>query len=221
MSTKSVTYCSVNKLSCSACASADVVLCLNTLSLVNDPLLGIPVQYAAVSLDGYSKINTGCGKYTYKYTFTYDDSILIDPNVAITSNDIDGAFCVGCLASYLNERLRVLVQSSFCQQFVGIAALGTTQGAAAALNITNKNYFVHTGDGSNTGIILPSTAILLDNCEYTITNVLAGQAILVYPSSGEKIGNSAINAGISISAGASKKLFPLPVGTVCNWGVSA
>lgn len=108
--TKAVTWSSCSRLACASAQSPDVVLC------VTDPTLLAPITcedettYQPTTLDAVLtkvyKDTNACGTGTFRYIFSYDEAQLLDPTVALTSAQIDGAFCKGCLTTWVEDTIR-------------------------------------------------------------------------------------------------------------------
>lgn len=81
--------------------------------------------------------------------------------------------------------------------FTAFTAAGTTAGTATALTASYANV---TAASSQTGVILPSTAVIAK--DYVIVNNAASTAIaVVYPPSGGNFNGGATNGGLSIGIG--------------------
>jgi len=94
---KSVVYTSLNKLGC-GCPPVDVILCM-------DPsVMADAIPFLEATLINMDCGNSFCGQTKYSYTFTYDEALLLDPNVPLESCNITGVFCNNCLAEYMAWR---------------------------------------------------------------------------------------------------------------------
>lgn len=91
---KSVIYTSLQKLGC-GCPPVDVILCVDSTKTVGG------VGFMSARLIDMTCGNSSCGHTLYSYTFTYDEALLLDPNVDLQSCDITGVFCDGCMVAYV------------------------------------------------------------------------------------------------------------------------
>lgn len=110
MATLSVAYCSAVKLSCTTCAPAEVILCVDPDYVAPGECPGseeeMPYDFGFIeaSLDSYTKSQSCCAT-TWKYVFTYDDALLADINTPLTTASISGVFCKGCMTSWIEEKV--------------------------------------------------------------------------------------------------------------------
>ena len=104
-----------NKLSCSGCAPASVILCVREELIAPkvcypDPLeaplttvgTSIVLHTITGTVLGVSRIKDTCGGYTYKYQISYDDLQLV-PDTTLTAADVLNIFCDGCLTQYMRD----------------------------------------------------------------------------------------------------------------------
>lgn len=124
MATRSVEWSSVTKLACSQCLPADVILCIRPellpllttdggsppLALASDELLRIPenppishqpTTLAATLTAVTTALSCTCDG-NYRYTFEYDDALLVEGTELICS-DITGAICDSCLLDVVRD----------------------------------------------------------------------------------------------------------------------
>lgn len=100
---KSFNYITTKLIDCDACNKTcatlniikPVIICLDS-SLTES---GAPYIEGNIVLS-HSWLNS-CGLTEYSYGITYDESQLADPNTILTSCDISGILCKGCLSSYV------------------------------------------------------------------------------------------------------------------------
>jgi len=142
VATRSVTYCSGNRLSCTGCLPANVILCLDSdelLAPITCPETDVDTPFLfniiEASLISFSKSSGSCSTSIYKYIFEYDDVLLLDPSQPLTSADIIGVFCKGCITNWVEQK------------------------------IGNESYFRDNGDGT-------ITFISPHGCEYTFSGAL-------------------------------------------------
>jgi hypothetical protein len=114
MTTQTVNACFSFKLDC-CYPNAEVILCLQSSAL----LAAIPcpedaeqsqdlgeLGFIEAVLTGCFPIGNSCGATSqWQYVFSYDDTLLADPEVPLTSADITGAFCQGCLTSWISSEV--------------------------------------------------------------------------------------------------------------------
>lgn len=113
MALKSVTYCATSRLSCANCTPADVVICISESpgKVVQSPCFPEEVTTNTTlttfdaTLISFTMFNGSCNSKVFKYTFQYDDSILVDVDDPITTEDITGVFCKGCLHNWVEEKV--------------------------------------------------------------------------------------------------------------------
>lgn len=92
---KSVSYTSSCYLSCAQCAG-EVIICVD--AALTDS--GKPyIEGVAASVECQTD---SCGRTSYVYAFTYEESQLADPNTDLLESDIGGVLCKGCLTDYIN-----------------------------------------------------------------------------------------------------------------------
>lgn len=91
------------KLNCGNCD--DVIMQLNdpTLLLENQ---GAPVDeiktFVRASIVSFEKVLLNC-QQCYRYIFSYDDAILLDPLTPLRDCDVDRICCVDCMVAYIDE----------------------------------------------------------------------------------------------------------------------
>lgn len=94
MATKTVSWTSFGRLSCSGCTPADVILC----TTFNDAT--VPAQ-----LISSQRLSTGCGGGYFQYTFSYDTADLPEGVTGLTCANITNAFCKGCLTTWVDNQI--------------------------------------------------------------------------------------------------------------------
>lgn len=103
MATRTVEWSSANKLACSQCLPADVILC------IRPELLPQPLDYYEFTTLEASLTIVTAGRSCdclgqYRYTFEYDDADLVEGSELICS-DITGAICMGCMTAWVLDQL--------------------------------------------------------------------------------------------------------------------
>lgn len=109
MALKTVKWSTNQPLPCGDCVPANVILCVKTelLDQTGFEDLDIVKKTLIATVTESSKTSALCP--TYKYTFEYDDSQLADLETPLTCSDILGAFCKGCLVSWVQEQIATIV----------------------------------------------------------------------------------------------------------------
>ena len=92
---KSVSYTSSCYLSCVQCAG-EIIICVDA-DLTESGRPFIEGNAASVECETDS-----CGRTSYVYGLTYEESQLADPNTDLLESDIGGVLCKGCLTDYIN-----------------------------------------------------------------------------------------------------------------------
>lgn len=107
--TKSVVWISCSRLSCASAQSPDVVLCVTDPALLA-PITCSPEDYTPATIDAVLtkvwKDVSPCGEVSWRYILNYDENDLADPTVALTTAQVDGVFCQGCLTTYIQDQVR-------------------------------------------------------------------------------------------------------------------
>lgn len=93
--TLSVTYKSYANLSCK-CEETGVIICVSTSLTCNSAPF---IEGTLVSTT--SSLNV-CNCRLYSYYISYDSAQLLDPTIPLTSCDITGVVCRGCLTQYID-----------------------------------------------------------------------------------------------------------------------
>ena len=86
-------YRSTSKLICEC--DSEVIVC------VNDGLLKDGSNFLSTTLDNIIETADCNGCSLYNYYLTYDENLLVDPTHIMTSFDVTGIVCAGCLVAYL------------------------------------------------------------------------------------------------------------------------
>ncbi len=100
---KTVVYTSCSRISCASSELPEVILCLDS-----DTLLTSGRSTLAGVLSKTYKLNEGCDRPYWRYVITYDETLLVDPTVALTADNIEGIFCQGCLTVWVEDQLASL-----------------------------------------------------------------------------------------------------------------
>lgn len=97
---KSVVYLTCTKLPCIGTSQANVVICIkDTIELVSG-LNNLPA-FLLVSTEIHDDCNV-CNSY-WRYTLSYDENLLEDPETLLTSDDITGLFCKTCFTDWIES----------------------------------------------------------------------------------------------------------------------
>lgn len=111
--TKKVVWTSCTRLSC-ACVtpSPPVILCLTDASLLAPQLCPdgetettYPFTTLPATLVKSWKLQDVCQKTSWSYSFEYDETLLADLDTALTSAQIEGAFCEGCITTWVRDEV--------------------------------------------------------------------------------------------------------------------
>lgn len=95
-------YFSRDKLACSACLPADVVLCVDPSKVAPHQCsdnTDQPFEFSFVEATLTAVVKDGC---YFRYTFEYNET-LVEGGDPLSNSDISGVFCKGCLVSYMEE----------------------------------------------------------------------------------------------------------------------
>ena len=100
--TKSVLWSSCFRLSCSGQQTPSVILCLKDSALLAAQECPYPYTTLEATLTkNWKDCAQNCAQPTYRYLFSYDESLLADPTTPLTTDDISGVFCEGCLTDWV------------------------------------------------------------------------------------------------------------------------
>lgn len=102
MGTKTVTWCSSTLLPCIGMGARGVLVCINPADiLVTGTTQGdIECGFLDALICGIFT-ESSCPAF-YTYTFSYDDTQLVDQARVVLSSDITGAFCRDCLTDWMS-----------------------------------------------------------------------------------------------------------------------
>lgn len=126
---KTVVYTSCSRISCASSESPDVILCLSS-----DDLLVSGKSTIAGVLSKVYKINECCDKAYWRYVITYDETLLVNPTTALTTDNIEGIFCKGCLTDWVQDEIVTLGGSGF--KYVYPATLPSVGQVLTVSNVT-------------------------------------------------------------------------------------
>lgn len=134
---KTVVFSQTGYLSCSCDAENVVVLCLTDASLVATPGLSTIEGHI---LKVWKTTTPSCGRVcvTYNYAVEYDEAQLADPDTALTSAEIQGAFCKNCLTTWVEEQIGGEV-TPFCDNLLSVT---TEEELIEAINDGAENIFI-------------------------------------------------------------------------------
>lgn len=145
---KSVVFSTCSRISCAGQSSPEVVLCL-----IDDLL-----ESGRSTIDGILtkvyKDNTGCGNPVWRYVVSYDETLLVDPDVVLISTDVTGIFCKGCLTTWVDDEIRFGAIPIINIPAIEVAAASLTN-AYVALNFLDaegKARFIHILNNTNQDI---------------------------------------------------------------------
>lgn len=121
MSFRTIEWTSYQRLSCSGCTPADVIICLtdpdegdpDKITSRDCPLEGAPPEVTAETvfdwhhiegqLVNVTTIRNKCGGSFYRYVIAYDDVQLVT-GTNLTAADIANVVCKGCLTTYIEDK---------------------------------------------------------------------------------------------------------------------
>lgn len=109
--TKKVVWTSSSRLACANVTPAPtVVICVTDSSLLApitclDASEYTPTTLEATLTKSWKTTNT-CNVTSWTYVFSYDEALLADPTTALTSDQVDGVFCKGCLTTWVEDEIR-------------------------------------------------------------------------------------------------------------------
>lgn len=163
---KTVDYTASSLLSCAKC-NGTVVLC------VSDTLTADGMPFLEATVASTTEMWDTCGNLRYLYGFTYDAADLADPTYSLVSTDIDGAFCKGCLTTYIEAigtPPLAYILSLLAPYFDHICLVTTEAELIAAIANVNCNHIVIGAPFTLTANrTIPSTKCLtiLNGCSVT------------------------------------------------------
>lgn len=108
MATKSVEWSSTICVSCAGCSPSDIIVCVNPILIAQKACTGLESTtdfvYNTILGQLLSCVTLGecTGTKAFKYTIIYDDTQLI-PDTTLSSGDITGIVCAGCLTKYVED----------------------------------------------------------------------------------------------------------------------
>lgn len=105
---KSVVYLTCSKLPCIGTSQAPIVICVSDdIELVDGwkTLPGFLVTAEQV-VDDCQTDNF------WRYNLAYDEALLVDPEVLLTSTNITGIFCEGCFSNWVRELVEQVIAGS-------------------------------------------------------------------------------------------------------------
>ncbi len=178
MATKTVTWCTSEKLACIGMQAKGVFVCLQDAALINGGFVDGEIQCGF--LDALI-----CGIFTnsncptvYTYTFSYDDTQLADPLRLILSTDIVGAFCKDCMTDWVTCQIApICVADSITIDF-SIDLSGCITGDVLVSGNSGNALSIQSDGLYSTG----GSSLLLEvdgtpNADQTILNLISGTNI--------------------------------------------
>jgi hypothetical protein len=158
--TKKVVWTSCTRLAC-ACATPPppVILCLTSSDLLAPiacPNPDVAMSYAfttlAATLTKSWKSSDACQNPSWSYVFEYDETLLATPTVALTAAQISGAFCEGCITTWVRDEVgdEIAVDINADEQTVTITS---QHGCATAFSISGGDPTIDWHTTGNTGTV--------------------------------------------------------------------
>lgn len=147
MTTQNVTYRSSVPYSCRCEEDADVVIC------VDSTLTASGAPYIEGVLASFAETADVCGNTTFAYYLEYDDADLATPSVLLTSTQVEGLVCKGCLTSFIEWRTRAAGKGASTSRptidrYIGMLYLDTTLDADGLPIFWNGSKWIK-ADGSD------------------------------------------------------------------------
>ena len=94
---KSVQFDTYTRLGCGC--NSDVVIC------TDEDLTESGAPYIDARIVAIDSVQDSNGRTIFRYTFIFDDGLLVDPNYNFATCDITGAFCRNCLTDYIDYNI--------------------------------------------------------------------------------------------------------------------
>lgn len=115
MTVKTLNYTMTELLDC-VCGS-DVIICVTGIAMWSDrPYL--PGTILSVVQSG-----TYCGQKAYRYSISYESDWLLDPTQSLTTANITGIICKGCLTTYVESLISGVLAGGFWEETLGVMHL--------------------------------------------------------------------------------------------------
>lgn len=145
MATKTVKWSTSQPLQCGDCLPANVVLCVKSELVDQSAFVDLDIIKKTINAQVTEGSKTSGACPTYKYTFEYDDSQLADLETPLGCSDVLGAFCKGCLVSWVQEQVALgagipapLYQTTIVNAYA-VAGEATEFPVTVAVSITNPS----------------------------------------------------------------------------------
>lgn len=100
---KSVVFSTTGRISCAGQSNPTVILCLS-----DDTLLASGRSTIEGTLTNAYRTGNDCSCPTWRYVVSYDESLLTDPAVALTADEVTGIFCKGCMTNWIEDEVAFL-----------------------------------------------------------------------------------------------------------------
>lgn len=125
MATYTVLVLQCSRLPCTGELNPDVVLCVSDAALIATGLDTIDGTIVATSsVRGCSGCCGGSGGSAWRYSVTYDSSVLVDPLTPLTAAQIVGIFCKDCLTNWV------------VNQVIGVAGVSVVDNGDGTYSVT-------------------------------------------------------------------------------------
>lgn len=99
---KVVVVRSNSRLSCSCLDSPLVIMCLDSDTLLADG--GTTIEGTITK--AWKNSGNSCGNQCdplWSYSVSYDETLLTDPTTPLTTDQVEGIFCQGCLTTWVKD----------------------------------------------------------------------------------------------------------------------
>ena len=110
MTERTIKYKSYNRVSCSGCTPADIVICVTPAKILgvacdecsDTETSPATKHYIDGQLQTACRLQDTCGTYFYQYILSYNDDQLV-LNEVLAVSDILGIFCKGCMTDWVED----------------------------------------------------------------------------------------------------------------------
>lgn len=104
MALRQVGWASRNRLQCSGCENAPIILCITPGLVDPDPCSQFDYLDATI-------VSVTCSAGIHTYLVEYDDADLLDPVTLLTEGDILGAFCKDCHTDWVEALIACAIEA--------------------------------------------------------------------------------------------------------------
>lgn len=172
---KSVVFSQCGRIACAGNSSPAVILCLSDADLLADNDCG-RTTIAGVLTNVYK--DTSCNTTQYwRYVVSYDETLLANPLVALTSSQVTGIFCKSCLTTWVEDEIACATGTPLTVEDTDTIDLTLVD------NVLSADYIGAAGGGC---VVEVTTAelnatiagsTLTPGCTYAITDFVQGRIV--------------------------------------------